>query len=158
MNRIVFAAAVGIWAILTLPSCSERSVYNSNVDIPKETWNADSIATFRVDITDTASVHNVYINLRNTTSYPNSNLYLFIQTTSPAGATLRDTMECILADQRGRWLGKGFGALRDNQIPYKQYIRFPEPGIYEFSIQQGMRTQRLKGVASVGIRIEKTKL
>ncbi|MDX9768905.1 MAG: gliding motility lipoprotein GldH [Tenuifilaceae bacterium] len=158
MNRIVFAVAVSIWAILVFPSCSERSVYNSTVDIPKETWSADSIATFRVNITDTTSVHNVYINLRNTTSYPNSNLYLFIQTSSPNGAMLRDTMECVLADQRGRWLGKGFGALRDNQIPYKRYIRFPEAGTYEFSIQQGMRTNKLKGIASVGIRIEKTKL
>lgn len=115
----------------------------------------DSIAVFRVNITDTSSTHSIYLNIRNSTDYPNSNLYLFIQTTSPTGASLRDTVEYWLADKRGRWLGKGFGAIRDNKLPYKTYIRFPDKGEYVFKIQQGMRAQNLKGIASVGLRIER---
>jgi gliding motility-associated lipoprotein GldH len=136
-------------------SCKNVSVYDANIDIPKETWTLDSIATFKVNIIDTSSVHNVLVNIRNTNDYPNSNLYLFIQTTSPTGATLRDTLECILADTKGNWLGKGFGAIRDSQFPYKRYIKFPENGIYVFDIQQGMRTHSLKGIASIGLRVEK---
>jgi gliding motility-associated lipoprotein GldH len=158
MNKFSFIAAAGFLSAIILISCSGKSVYNSSVDIPNEKWNIDSLATFSVDIADTSSVHNIFVTLRNTTEYPNSNLYLFIQTTSPTGAMLRDTLECILADTRGNWLGKGFGALRDNQIPYKQFIRFPETGSYKFSIQHGMRTTQLKGVASVGIRVEKAKM
>ncbi len=144
-------------AAIAATSCGNISVYNRNVDIPKEIWSIDSIATFKVDIQDTISVHHVYINIRNTTDYPNSNLYLFINTTSPRGASLRDTLECYLADSRGNWLGKGFGAIRDSQVPYKRFVRFPEVGIYEFNIQQGMRTTQLKGIASVGIRVERLK-
>jgi gliding motility-associated lipoprotein GldH len=148
-----FILAIAVLAI----SCSTTSIYEANIDIPKESWSIDSSAIFRVDITDTSSVHNIYLNIRNTTSYPNSNLFLFIQTTSPKGAQLRDTLECFLADTRGNWLGKGFGALRDNQIPYKRFIRFPEEGTYTFSIQHGMRTHSLKGIASIGLRVEKQK-
>jgi gliding motility-associated lipoprotein GldH len=125
------------------------------MDIRNELWNIDSTANFKISVSDTLSVFNIYLNLRNTSSYPNSNLYLFIHTTSPGGASLRDTMECILADKRGRWLGKGFGKIRDNQLPYKRNIRFPEQGIYSINIQHGMRTNNLQGISSVGIRVEK---
>ena len=153
MNRIL--AIIFPFAILAIASCSNVAIYHENINIPKESWNLDSIAVFRVNITDTSSTHSIYLNIRNSTDYPNSNLYLFIQTTSPTGASLRDTVEYWLADKRGRWLGKGFGAIRDNKLPYKTYIRFPDKGEYVFKIQQGMRAQNLKGIASVGLRIER---
>lgn len=138
-------------------ACKNLAYYESNIQIAKEIWSVDSLAHFSVNISDTLSVHNILVNIRNTNNYNFSNLYLFIQTTSPKGATLRDTLELFLADRRGKWLGKGFGRLRDNQVPYKLNIRFPEPGTYNFFIQQGMRTNHLEGINSVGIRIEKRK-
>jgi gliding motility-associated lipoprotein GldH len=150
-----FTNIIVLGIIFLSVSCKNLSVYDASIDIPKETWTLDSIAKFKVDIVDTSSVHNILVNIRNTNDYPNSNLYLFIQTTSPTGATLRDTLECILADDKGNWLGKGFGAIHDSQFPYKDFILFPEKGIYVFDIQQGMRTHSLKGIASIGLRVEK---
>ncbi|HOP03402.1 MAG TPA: gliding motility lipoprotein GldH [Tenuifilaceae bacterium] len=141
---------------IIITSCDNYDIYNQNIMIPNEVWHMDSIAHFNVNISDTVSSHNIYINLRNTVNYPNSNLYLFIETHAPTGAKLRDTMECILANSRGEWLGKGFGRIRDNQIPYKVEIRFPSQGDYHFSIQQAMRVRELKEVVSVGLRIETT--
>ena len=152
MSNKIFGIVLGI-SILAV-ACGKISVYNNSVDIPNESWNLDSLAVFKVNISDTLSTNDIYINLRNTSSYANSNLYLFIETRSPNGAMLRDTLECMLTDSYGRWLGKGFGALRDNQVPYKRYIRFPEVGTYQFTIQHGMRTKNLKGIASVGIKVE----
>jgi gliding motility-associated lipoprotein GldH len=156
MNSINKCLAIAAIAFMVV-SCGSSAIYEANIDIPRESWNIDSTAIFKVEVTDTASVHNIYINIRNTTSYQNSNLFLFVQTTSPMGATLNDTIECFLADPRGNWLGKGFGALRDNQVPYKKYIRFPDEGTYTFNVQQGMRTQSLKGIASIGLRVERQK-
>ena len=156
MSRL-YINILSIVFILLSASCREISIYHANIDIPHESWNLDSIAVFKVDIDDTTAVHNIFVNIRNTNEYPNSNLFLFVQTTSPVGSTLRDTMECILADSRGKWLGRGFGAIRDNQFPYKKYIRFPEKGTYTLNIQQGMRTSNLKGIASVGLRVERVK-
>ena len=144
---------IAAFAILAV-GCNDSVIYEANVDIPKETWNADSTANFMVNINDTSSIFNIYINLRNTTSYPNSNLYLFVQTISPSGAVLRDTVEYFLANPKGKWLGKGFGSIRDNRLLYKQYIRFPENGTYAFGIQQGMRSRNLMGISSVGLRVE----
>lgn len=155
--RIKIFALIIIGLTLFSVGCQDISVYNATIDIPNESWNVDSLATFNVEIADTSTIHNIFVNIRNTNRFPNSNLFLFIHTTSPSGSTLRDTMECILADERGNWLGKGFGAISDSQIPYKKYIRFPEMGTYTISLQHGMRTSNLIGIASVGIKVEKVK-
>jgi len=143
-------------AVLALYSCDRSGVYEENISTAKNTWNENDIAKFQVDISDTVLYHNVYLNIRNTTDYPNSNLFLFITTTSPAGFSQTDTLECLLADEQGNWLGKGFGYIRDNRVPFKQDIRFPMKGVYKFEIKQAMRTDELKGIASIGVRVEKS--
>lgn len=148
-----------IIVILTLStffySCDSKGIFEQNVKIPNEQWNMDSMAVIRANITDTTLVYNVLINIRNTTDYPNSNLYLFITTHAPSGAAIRDTLECTLANDMGNWLGKGFGRMHDSQIPYKRNVKFPASGEYVFEIQHGMRSPNLKGIASTGIRIER---
>jgi gliding motility-associated lipoprotein GldH len=136
-------------------SCDSKGAFEQNVKIPNEQWNMDSMAVIHANITDTTTVYNVLVNIRNTTDYPNSNLYLFITTHAPSGAVIRDTMECMLANDMGKWLGNGFGRMRDNQIPYKSSVKFPVTGEYVFEIQHGMRSPNLKGIASTGIRIER---
>ena len=61
-----------------------------------------------------------------------SNLFLFIKISSPLGYSVKDTFECKLADEKGKWLGKGFGNVWNHQLLYKQNIRFPYPGTYSF--------------------------
>lgn len=151
MHRTI---AILFIVLTTLVACDSRGVYEENLKIPHESWHMDSMAVFKAMITDTSKVYNVLVNIRNTTSYPNSNLYLFITTHSPTGSMLRDTLECYLANNRGEWLGSGFGHYRDNQFPYKIRVKFPVDGQYTFEIQHGMRTSSLEGVASTGIRIE----
>ncbi len=142
---------------IAFTSCDRNGVYEENIDSSKNIWAKSDIATLVAPINDTLSPHNIMLNIRNTTDYPNSNLFLFIAITSPAGVTQLDTVECFLADDQGKWLGKGFGFIRDNQVPFKRNVRFPIKGDYKFEIKQAMRTDSLVGIASVGIRIEKSK-
>lgn len=146
---------IALFSVIILTSCDRNGVFEENIDTPNTIWAEANVAKFIAPITDTISYHNIYINIRNTTDYPNCNLYLFIATTSPAGATQLDTIECFLADDQGKWLGKGFGYIRDSQIPYKRSIRFPQRGNYKFEIKQAMRTDSLSGISSIGVRIEK---
>jgi gliding motility-associated lipoprotein GldH len=66
-----------------------------------------------------------------------------------------DTLDCILADEKGKWLGSGIGDIYDNQIPFKRNVRFPLPGTYSFEIQQGTRKDDIPLIMDVGLRIEK---
>jgi len=151
MNRLFFAVA--LWVVFS--SCDSKRVYEKNAEIPGNTWDASNKVKFEVEITDTVSGNNVLINLRHTGFYPYCNLFLFINTTFPNGKTTRDTVECLLADDKGKWFGEGLGDLWDAQILFKRNVRFSQSGTYIFEFEQAMRVENLPGVMDVGMRIEK---
>jgi gliding motility-associated lipoprotein GldH len=110
---------------------------------------------FDVPVNDTANKYNIFITVRNADNYDFNNLYLFIGINSPMKITERDTMECILADANGKWLGDGLGDIWDNKILFKQNVKFRKPGIYEFTLNQAMRVDSLSMIMDAGLSIEK---
>lgn len=136
-------------------SCDTQKVYETYENMPSETWHLDSLKTFRFDIADSMAVYNVFVNIRNVGSYEFSNLIVFVTTQMPGNRRIKDTLNCILADNKGKWLGSGFGSMWTNSIPYKTNVRFPRSGGYEIGIQHGMRKAELSGISDIGVRIEK---
>jgi len=143
--------------LFSISSCDRNRIYEKNQDVKNHVWNKDSIFCFNVEITDTITPCNLYINSRITSQYPKNNLYLFITTHFPYKDKMSDTLSCILADKKGKWYGKGFGDVWSFQIPYKKNVIFPHAGIYTFEIEQAMRTVNLPNVLDVGLRVEKIK-
>lgn len=137
-------------------SCDNRRIFEDNVQINKSDWYSNKGLVFEFDVTNQTPLCNMYINIRNNASYRYSNLFLFLDTRYPDGKVSRDTLECILADDSGNWLGKGKGDVIDNQIPFKKNFRFKQQGRYKFYIQQAMRVNPLPGIQATGIRIEKS--
>lgn len=140
--------------LLVLTGCGRGSVYHEFVAMPDGKWHQDSILHYQVAVDDSLSPYDFYINIRNNTDYPYSNIYLFFTTAFPNGHITRDTIECILADKDGRWLGSGSGRIKDNKIMLQQALRFPLTGTYHFYLEQGMRQVELQGVEDIGISIE----
>jgi gliding motility-associated lipoprotein GldH len=121
----------------------------------KETWTLTDIPAFKVQITDTVNSNNVLFTIRTGSSFPFRNIFLFVTTTSPDGKQITDTLQYNLADEKGKWYGKGFGEIHELNLPYKSNVFFPVRGTYEFKIQHGMRIENLKGVYDFGLKIEK---
>ena len=136
-------------------SCGFNYLYNELVSINDAKWYKDELAHFEVEISDSLSSHDFILSLRNNTNYRYSNLFIFMTTHFPNGNITSDTIECVLADQTGRWLGKGWGNIKENEIILKSGLQFPLVGKYEFYIQQAMREDTLDGIESVGLIIEK---
>ena len=147
---------VSLTAILLI-SCDPDSVFEKNIRIPDGIWNRNNPVRFEVVVEDTITPHNLYINVRNTGMYPVSNLYLFVTTIAPSGHTIKDTVQVILADERGKWLGKGLGDIWDNQKLYKEQVRFAQKGEYIFEYEQAMRLEKLPFILDVGLRVEKAR-
>ena len=151
MKSLFFASCL----LVFFASCDSKRIYEQNTEIPSNTWDTAQKVKFEVSITDTISGNNVLINIRHAGFYPYSNLFLFINTTFPNGKTTRDTVECMLADDKGKWFGKGLGDLWDARILFKRNVRFSQSGKYIFEYEQAMRVEQLPGVMDVGLRIEK---
>jgi gliding motility-associated lipoprotein GldH len=139
-----------------LLSCDSKRVYEKNKEIKNGSWNyLEKIKFDDIIIKDTFSTYNVYINLRNTIDYRYQNIYFFIDIKLPDNNITRDTVECTIADDKGKWLGKGIGKIKDCQILFLRNAKFPYSGAYTFSFEQGMRDDVLEGITDVGLRIEK---
>ena len=137
-------------------SCDSNKVFDQYIEVENATWKRENIAKFSIDITDTTNAHNLYINVRNKGNYPYSNLYMFVKIEGPDGNFSIDTVNCILADKSGKWLGNGIGDLWDVKVPYIGGFKFAKSGNYEFSFEQAMRVENgLEGITDIGLRIER---
>ena len=137
-------------------SCDKKALFEKNTPLYNAEWSKHEIIPFEVNISDTASVYNFYINIRNNTDYAYANLYLFMNTRYPDKEVSRDTIECILADKNGKWFGKGWGKYRFLSLPLGKNVKFFQTGTYIFEFEQAMRTDTLKNISDIGIRIEKS--
>jgi gliding motility-associated lipoprotein GldH len=143
--------------VVLFSSCDSKRIYEENYTIPDQVWNSKNVMVYGVDIEDTLTPCNVYVNVRNASDYPFSNLYLFLETRYPDNKISKDTLECVLADATGKWLGNGSGDIWDNQFLFKKNVMFKRKGKYFFNLEQAMRMQNLPQILDVGIRIEKAK-
>lgn len=143
-----------------LVSCEKPPSYVFVEEIPNGEWPAKKRISGEFEVNDTINPRHFYVTLRNTDEYPYSNLYLFLHTHFPNGRKSKDTIECILTDRYGRWLGSGNGFIVDhkvitNKVMYRYQKKFPLSGTYSFEIEHAMRVDTLREILDVGVRIEK---
>jgi gliding motility-associated lipoprotein GldH len=127
-------------------------VYNRYQSINRKEWEKEEEYFFTFDIIDATAAYDLSIDIRNTNFYPYRNLWLFVREEQPFGAFHRDTMECLLADEYGRWYGKGI-SLFESSFPLRTRHYFPRPGRYTLGVRHGMRTGKLTGIQDIGLRI-----
>jgi len=147
---VIFAAVA-----LFLVSCDRDVMFEQNIRIPESVWNLQDSLSFSVEISDTVSLHNMYVNIRNTTDYPFSNFFMFLDIRFPDGQLIRDTLEMELADRTGNWTGRGMGHIKANRFLFRTGVWFPQIGTYTLTMQQAMRIDALPGVSDIGLRITK---
>lgn len=144
--------------VMLTSSCGRNVLYDENHGFEGGIWRSSDIVKFNVEITDSKQPYNVYLNVRNTTDYEYSNLFLFVKTFYPDGKISIDTLECFLADTEGRWLGKRSGRMVDARLQFRRNVVFTETGRYSFEFEQAMRDESLEGIENFGMRIEKAQL
>jgi gliding motility-associated lipoprotein GldH len=130
-------------------------VYEEFVAIEKPAWESKEVIEFHIPVSDTASIYNTAICIRHTGQYDYSNLFLFVTALAPDGKSVRDTLEITLADEHGKWLGKGAASVFTQYHSYRQQVKFPVSGIYTIRIEQAMWAQQLKFITEVGFLLEK---
>lgn len=143
--------------LLVLFSCNSNLLYTDSRAIDNSSWNLDNVPDFSIPVSDTINSADVLFTIRTGSAYPFRNIFLFVTAISPDGRVIKDTVEYNLADEKGKWYGKGFGDIRELNLPYRLNVFFPSKGIYHFKIQHGMRVEDLKGVFDIGVRIEKSR-
>jgi len=148
--KLLFIGLIGV----VISSCDRNRIFEENQAVENNTWKSDDIKTFSFDVTDTISPVNIYVNLRTTTDYPYSNIYLFMYSLYPNGNSNKDTLEFLLAKPDGEWLGENSGTVVEFKGMIASGGRFSTAGTYKFQLQHAMREPELTEIIDVGIRVE----
>jgi len=151
-NKNSLPVIIIMLAVITA-ACQRNVKYSENYRVEDGNWSMFDQAKYTCTIDDTLKTYNIGLSLRTSTEYPYRNIYLFVLTTFPSGTVITDTIQAMVTDEKGKWLGRGAGDIRELTIPFKSNVYFPEKGEYHFRVIHGMRDTTLKGVYDVGLRI-----
>lgn len=145
-----------LFCMLGFSACDSNRVYEQNHDFANKEWIVDSLPTFRFEISDPDESYNIYWNVRNTLNYPFRNLYLTYHLEDTLGRTITtDLHNMLLFDPKtGKPYGSGMGDIFSHQIMAMPDYEFDSAGIYQIRLEQYMRTDTLKDILSVGVRVE----
>jgi gliding motility-associated lipoprotein GldH len=144
-----------IGTIVMFISCDNNIIFDDYKTFANQTWNSDSIIIWDYSVIDTISKNQLVIKVRHTTDYEFQNLFLFIK------AEKTDTLELLLANKEGKWLGKGIGDVREVEVVYRKEKVFTKKGNFTFEIEQAMRyaalekIQHLNNIKAIGLSIQK---
>lgn len=145
----------GIYLFLMI-SCSDIP-YHVHTELPHQTgWHKDSVLTFHVTQLDTAISYDVFLEIRNTNDYAFRNIWLYYWE-GPEHATSLDTLGLDLAKPNGEWLGQGLGNYHNHKAIIYSNLKANKDSTLRIHIQHGIRDHLLKGISSIGVRIEKMK-
>lgn len=138
-------------------SCNlSTGVFEKSVQLPGQEWPAAIKADIPFDLTDTASLYNIYIVLRHTDAYHFNNMFVRMSVWEPGGAKpATGDYDLTLASNEKGWNGSAMDDLYDSRILIQPNTRFRKKGTYLIRLEQVMREDPLKSVLSVGLRVEK---
>lgn len=135
--------------------CDTRTVYHTYLPVPQKGWGKNDTLFFHVPLSDSLTLLYLTAGVRNESSYPYQNLYLFVSHNLEDSAQWKtDTLEFKLTDKEGRWKGTGWGSLYQSTLPMKS-AGLRHAGHYTIKVTHGMKDEVLKGVSDIGIEIEK---
>lgn len=135
-------------------SCG-NTTYENYHSFNRMGWSADSIIDFKYNIIDTVKAYDLSLKIRHTVDYEFQNLFLFLEDAS------KDTVEIILANKNGKWLGTGISDVRELEYVFSSNRNFSKKGEYELRIEQAMRygelnkIENLEHILDVGLIVAK---
>lgn len=155
LSKTIFFATVLFIASLCCYSCTERNViYNESHSFVNSEWSIYDKADFTVNVSDTSNFYRIGILVRNEGNYQYQNLWLFVDCLTPDSIIHTDTVQYLLCDDFGKWIGKSsIGSLYTTTYLYQDSVKFNKRGSYTYSITHAMRHDLLYGIADVGVKV-----
>jgi gliding motility-associated lipoprotein GldH len=157
IDRVFQSAYIIVSSVCFIFLSCTNSAYYENFQTIDSQWDKNKEYSFIYEIEDNSGSYNLFLEIRNNNLYPYQNLWLFCTEEQPEGTVRRDSIECILADDFGKWIGTGI-SIYHLSVPLRTKLIFPHTGKYTFNIRQGMRDNHLRGIEQIGVRLEKNKL
>jgi gliding motility-associated lipoprotein GldH len=149
--------ALAFFSVIIFTSCDTSRVYDKNTDFADRYWTTEEKPEFEFQINEPEDEYDLFANVRNTASYPNANLYFTYYLTDSTGRVLeKKLMSEFLFDRKtGKPIGSSvLGDIYDHRFLLLKNYKFDLPGKYKVRYEQFMRTDTLRGMLAIGLRVE----
>lgn len=153
IGRALAGLTACLTASLLLSACGHDTVLSRSEALPQAGWARKTAVPFEFDIQDTARSYRLDFSVRHDQEYPFMNAFFLIYTTFPNQQVTIDTLECILADYRGKWTGQGVGRYKAADFVLKSELYFPMSGHYRMEVKQALRMDTVKHISHIGLHI-----
>lgn len=146
----------GLLFLMFLMACNQSQIIiDENISIYKNEWHVDQNPTFKVDIKDTLCTYKIFLNLRHTSNFPYSKIFILVheKTKNNKDTTIRTAID--LAEPDGQWIGYSTASLHHVQYLLHENYTFADTGKYEFKIEHNMQQNPLKNIVDIGLKVVK---
>lgn len=125
--------------------------FSEFADLPESGWVYGDTVDISTSHLDSVSVNRLSVAVRHNDDYLYRNLWLEVSYRDITGTQHRDTVNLTLADEYGRWKGKGIGATYQCEVSLPYVTNIPDSA--QVSLRHIMRVDTLRGIEQVGIAI-----
>ena len=147
---------ISVLAIFSIIACQDTFVYKERKEIPNNSWAYSDSLEYRISVTDTSALYNLYAEFEYADTFPVQNLYLKLFTTFPGGKRVERMRSFDLFDNLGNPAGKRSGGRCTLRTMLQNNVYFNEKGDYKITTEQFTRTSPLPGISGVTLLLEDT--
>lgn len=147
LRTVIFA----ILSIAVLACGRDGYQYTGYANLPAAGWAYGDPCEFLVTGVDTVTTGHIVLSLTNDNTYPFSNLWLEVSYNGP-DRLHRDTVEVILCDVYGNWLGAGLpGHYQLSDTLDSGPVSLLDSSVVK--VRHIMRVDTIRGISQVGLSI-----
>ncbi len=157
MNKLkkYFYTAITIILFLSVYACDSNLVYTESKNIDSKGWFKSDTLIFSPQVADISQPYNVYVWVRHTKDFENSNLWLKVISEPTITKDSTFLVNLPIADKTGKWLGDCSASLCTQKYLLKENFMFESAEAFKVEVLQYMRAEELQEVKNVGLEIEK---
>lgn len=154
MRKILFIFLISSF----LHSCHQEDSLVGIISIPDSGWSSDYILEYPLKQSAPGKKADLLYQLQYDPEFPWENIWLSYVLRSPQGDTVMQSTDNLFLFQPG--LGKPYGQGCKERLFIDAYflkgIVLKDTGTYRLRVRQQMRTENLKGIQALGIRMRKS--
>lgn len=154
-SRFMPALLASILLLLSTLSCNGDKAYYQYRQIERGEWHRDSLLLFTTDSLFQLEGPSLAISLEITSNnrYPYRDLWMLVEQNISDTLFRADTLQILLADEKGQFLGSSAGGLHQLSVPYIR-LKVDEPiRPFQVRIRHLMADDPLPGIEKAGIKV-----
>lgn len=139
-----------------LMSCSQRPLVEKKFSFSEGIWVNGEKRSITFEAPDTSSLYEMELEIQHASDYAYQNLYVLIATTFPSGKQDSSITSLELSDTGAGWSGDCMGDRCSVRLPLLTTFKFPEKGLYSWSIEPYMRIDTIKGIRELEVELKES--